>query len=107
MDKLKKMFERAFYGIDYTAIENPDTYTTDFIFFVANAKLNWMEEHADLQDKKVYAEFIKLQQIAFGMAGYAEMESGVYTKKDKEFKRLEKEFKKAWKLLGNNMTILW
>ena len=105
--QLKRAYERAVYGIDSWAIENPDTYTTDFYFFMANTKANWLEENEDLTDKETLKEFRTLQEIAFGMAGYAEMESGAYKKNDPEFKRLEKEFKKAWKLLGDNMTILW
>ena len=105
--KIKRGYERLFYGIDSWAIENPDTYTTDFYFFMANAIANDLEKYGDLKDKETLKKFHTLQTIAFGMAGYAEMESGAYKKNDPEFKRLEKDFKKAWKLLGDNMTILW
>lgn len=101
------MYQRAVYGIDDYAVKNPDTYTVDLYFFMANAKINWIEENEDLTDKETLKEFEMLQEIAFGMASYEEMESGFYPKNHPEFKRLEKEFKKAWKLLGDNMDILW
>jgi len=105
--KLKRAYERAVYGLDTYAIENSDIYIMDFINFMAIAKVNWIEKERNLKDKEIIKEFKLLQDIAFGSGSYLEMRSGVYKKNEEEFKRLEKEFKKAWKLLGDNMTILW
>jgi hypothetical protein len=106
-NKIKRMYQRAVYGIDTWAIEHPDEYVADFNFFMATAKVNWLEENEDLTNKETLKEFKMLQEIAFGMAGYAEMCSGIYCKKDAEFKRLTKEYKHACDLLRDNTTILW
>ena len=106
-NKLKRAYERAVYGIDSHAVENPDTFTTDFYFFMANAKIDYMEENCDLSDKTTLKEFSLLSEIALGMASYEEMCSGNYPRKSKEFKEAEKKFKKGWKVLGDNMDILW
>lgn len=48
-----------------------------------------------------------LQQISFGFGSYIEMRSGMYTFKDKEYKQLEKDFKKGMKLFVKYYGNLW
>jgi len=48
-----------------------------------------------------------LLDISFGFGSYLEMRSGFYDVKDKEFKRLQKEYKKGLKLFIDNHEYLW
>ncbi len=48
-----------------------------------------------------------LSQISFGFGSYIEMRSGAYTFVDKEYKRLDKEFKVGMKLFAKYFERLW
>lgn len=93
--EIKQAYYRAFYTIDEPMFEYPDEFT---VILLQN-KIDLILESRGLEIKEQHT----LEQISFGLGSYLEMVSGVYTKKDKEFKRLDKEFKKGWKLLGDNM----
>lgn len=48
-----------------------------------------------------------LNDISLGFGSYLEMRSGIYTFEDKEFKRLDKNFKRGLKLFTRYYTNLW
>lgn len=48
-----------------------------------------------------------LNDISLGFGSYLEMRSGIYTFEDKEFKRLDKNFKRGLKLFTKYYTHLW
>ena len=48
-----------------------------------------------------------LNDISLGFGSYLEMRSGIYTFEDKEFKRLDKNFKRGLKLFTRYYTHLW
>lgn len=48
-----------------------------------------------------------LLDISFGFGSYLEMRSGIYEEKDKEFKRLKKEYENGLKLFSKYHSYLW
>lgn len=97
--KIKLLVQRIMNGQDETIYYDPDTYLAGYIQKVANMKLG--------QEACVGIEYRELQQLSFGMGSYLEMCSGIYMFTDPEYKRLDKEFKRALKLLPKYFCKLW
>lgn len=103
--EIKFAWQRVFRGYDDSANWNLETYLADLINKITlDMAENGCGYPNGLNEKK-WKEI--LQQISFGFGSYLEMSSGVYSFKDKEYKRLEKEFKKGLKLFTEYYGNLW
>jgi hypothetical protein len=99
LQEVKQMYQRAVYSCDESQWDNPDEYVA--LFLQGRIAIGLEHDEFDIKNKKI------LEQIVFGLGSYIEMRSGCYCKKDKEFKRLEKEYKKAMKLLADHYEEIW
>lgn len=96
-------YQRVFRGYDDTARWN----LNDHIAKQISEITFWMAENGsgypiDLTQKK-WENILK--QISFGFSSWIEM--GWYVKDDVEYRRLEKEYRKALKLLAKYHEYLW
>ena len=103
--EIKLAWQRVFRGYDDTMSWNLETHLADLINKITLDMADNGHGHPDKLTEKKWKEI--LQQISFGFGSYMEMRSGCYTFKDKEYKRLEKEYKKGMELFAKYFPYLW
>lgn len=106
IEEIKYAFQRVFCGQDETFWWDLESSLADLInkgtFEMAEKACGYPDK---VGSEKKWKEI--LQQISFGFGSYLEMRSGVYTFEDKEYKRLEKEYKKGMELFSKHFGSLW
>lgn len=116
MNKIKYIIENWIYrmGMEYQRIVSGHTDEDIWNFDMYSAQLineatfKLAEEchgHPDNLTEKKWKQI--LFDISFGFGSYIEMRSGAYSYKDKEFKRLSKEYKKGLQLFAKYHEHLW
>lgn len=103
--EIKMAWQRVFRGYDDNANWDLESYLADIINKVTLHIAEHGSGHPDKLTEKKWKEI--LYQISFGFGSYIEMRSGVYSFRDKEYKRLEKEFKKGMELFCKYFPNLW
>jgi hypothetical protein len=103
--EIKMAYQRVVRGYDDIVIWNFDTCIArqikEVCFILADTHVGTPKELTDKQWEKI------LLNISFGFGSYIEMRSGMYTLKDKEYKRLEKEYESGLKLFTKWHRDIW
>lgn len=102
---LKMAYQRVFRGYDDLAKWNLESHIAQL---VKEVTFDMAENANGYPDKLTEKEWKKiLLAISFGFGSYIEMRSGVYMMKDKEYKNLEKDYKKGMILFAKHYGNLW
>jgi hypothetical protein len=105
MMEVKWAYQRVVRGYDDTAIWNFEEYVAQQIkevcFRIAEDGHGYPNHLTEKKWKQI------LLDISFGFGSYIEMRSGIYEVKSKEFKSLQKDYKKGLKLFVDNHEYLW
>lgn len=102
---IKYAYQRAFRGCDDKMLFNLDEELGKIISQVTLKMADKTNSYPDGLTPEKWEGI--LNDISLGFGSYLEMRSGIYTFEDKEFKRLDKNFKRGLKLFTRYYTNLW
>lgn len=107
IQKIKYAYQRAAHYIDDDQWYNFDEYRALVIQHKCAEKLSYMEDEGDLKNKETIKWYKIFTDISFGIGSYIEMCSGAYKMDSKDYKLLEKDWKKAEMLLIKHYKTIW